>query len=420
MRKRHFASTMVVVCGLVSLSEPEAMASLTDLQAQVQTVADMRNVGNAMLNWLADQTSAAAQPLKAGTVDFFFYQAISHSDLESLLVPQYIQAVPELDGWGRPYDYRLNTFNLTGQPIMAIRSPGRNAVFEETDYTVGSFDHEQVDQDIVWADGAFVRWPLIPLSNRQAQIQTVEDIRNVGNAMSSWLADQIGGTPQPSEADTVDFFFYQAIAHSDLESLLVPQYIQAVPELDGWGWPYDYRLNTFNLMGQPVMAIRSTGRDGAFEETDYAVGSFDPDQFDQDIVWADGSFVRWPGEPTGLSFYTVSPCRAFDTRVAPELPLQSEVAGSFHFGGICGIPMSAKAVAVNVTVVEPTGAGHVVLFPGGLPVPSTSTINFTAGQVRANNAILPLGGVIGSMGAWATVADGGQVHLIFDVSGYFE
>ncbi|HWM90128.1 MAG TPA: hypothetical protein VN493_05125 [Thermoanaerobaculia bacterium] len=425
MRERHFVSTVAVVCGLVSLSEPGAMASLTDAQAQAQTVEDVRNVGDAMFNWLIDQVGFAPSVPSASmeaTINFNFYEAISHSELEGLLVPQYIQSVPELDGWGYHYDYRLNSADPLGQHVMAIRSPGRDGAVTGPFYTPGSFAPEQVDEDIVWVDGAFVRWPSIPLSDRQAQARTVVDVRNVGTAMFSWLIDQVGlappGPPRVSEALTVDFLLYPEISHSDLESLLVPQYIQSVPELDGWGHPYDYRLNTANPLAQQVMAIRSPGRDGAFSGNSYAVGSFDPDHFDEDIAWADGFFVRWPEEIAGLSFYTVLPCRAFDTRLTSAL--QSGVAGSFHFGGVCGIPMSAKAVTVNVTVLGPTGAGHVILFPGGLSVPTTSTINFAAGQVRANNAILPLGGAIGTVGAWASVVNGGQVHVTLDVSGYFE
>ena len=37
----------------------------------------------------------------------------------------------------------------------------------------------------------------------------------------------------------------------------------------------------------------SSGRDKTFTTT-YTTGPFDPTDYDQDIVWADGFFVRWP------------------------------------------------------------------------------------------------------------------------------
>lgn len=93
----------------------------------------------------------------------------------------------------------------------------------------------------------------------------------------------------------------------------------------------------------------------------------------------------------------------------------------FQMAGICGIPTSARSVTVNVTVASPTGLGNVTIFPADLPVPLASTINFALGRTRANNAIVNLSTTgVGSIGARAFVAGGGQVHLIVDVTGYFE
>jgi len=45
---------------------------------------------------------------------------------------------------------------------------------------------------------------------------------------------------------------------------------------------------------QQVMLIHSGGRDSSAPAASYTLGSFDPTDYDQDIVWADGFFVRWP------------------------------------------------------------------------------------------------------------------------------
>jgi hypothetical protein len=80
--------------------------------------------------------------------------------------------------------------------------------------------------------------------------------------------------------------------------------------------------------------------------------------------------------------------------------------------------MAAKSVAVNVTVTEPASQGYLTLFPSGTTPPLASTINFRAGQTRANNAILPLGsgGTISVFSGQPT----GTVHFILDVTGYFQ
>ena len=123
----------------------------------------------------------------------------------------------------------------------------------------------------------------------------------------------------------------------------------------------------------------------------------------------------WRTTDVATDLYTVPPCRLFDSRSGQ--PLSSGGIRNIPVTGACGIPPTARAVSLTVTVVGPTGIGRVVLFPGGEGQPSTSTLNFQAGQNKANNALLKLGG--GALTAWAAVQGEGQVHLILDVNGYF-
>lgn len=127
-----------------------------------------------------------------------------------------------------------------------------------------------------------------------------------------------------------------------------------------------------------------------------------------------------PREAAGSSFYTVTPCRIVDTRNTAG-PLGGPAIGpgqvrALAVGGRCGISSSAEAVAANITVVTPAANGHLTIVPTGSPQPSTSTINFRAGLVRANNSILRLGTAGG-----LTVFSGspGDVHVIVDVNGFF-
>ena len=117
----------------------------------------------------------------------------------------------------------------------------------------------------------------------------------------------------------------------------------------------------------------------------------------------------------GTDFYTVTPCRLVDTRqtggaLSPGTPRRIQAAGP------CGIPATARALAVNATVIGPTGAGYLLLHRDGIQPPATSTLNFTAGATRANNAIVE----IGQGGILARAALTGTVHVIVDVTGYFE
>jgi hypothetical protein len=73
---------------------------------------------------------------------------------------------------------------------------------------------------------------------------------------------------------------------------------------------------------------------------------------------------------------------------------------------------------VNVTVTGPSAPGFLTVFPAGGPPPLASTINFRAGQTRANNAIVTLGPG-GDIVVRAGMPSGGT-HVVLDVTGYFD
>lgn len=131
------------------------------------------------------------------------------------------------------------------------------------------------------------------------------------------------------------------------------------------------------------------------------------------LLWAASA------QAAGTDYYTVAPCRLVDTRNAagplggPGLPANG--SRSFSAGGRCGVSSAAVAVAVNVTVLSPS-SGYLSFSAAGSPRPTASAINFRAGDVRANNAVLPLGAG-GGITAWSgTAADLG---VLIDVVGYF-
>jgi hypothetical protein len=129
-----------------------------------------------------------------------------------------------------------------------------------------------------------------------------------------------------------------------------------------------------------------------------------------------------PGGPPGTSFNTLAPCRLADTRDAPGPrggpALVAGTSRAFPTVGLCGVPATAKAIAVNATAVQPTADGFLTLYPAGTGVPLASTLNFRAGSVRANNAAVVLGA--GGDVAVFFGAGGGTTHFLLDVTGYFE
>ncbi|MGH9369893.1 MAG: hypothetical protein ACRD3M_19755, partial [Thermoanaerobaculia bacterium] len=119
-----------------------------------------------------------------------------------------------------------------------------------------------------------------------------------------------------------------------------------------------------------------------------------------------------------LSFFTLTPCRLIDTRTTNPPGLAAGSDRVFTLAGKCGIPASAQALSLNVTVTQPSAGGHIRLYPAGSPRPLVSTVNYAQGQTRAGNAVLKLGNG-GTLAVFCGQATG-TAHFIVDINGYFE
>jgi hypothetical protein len=132
---------------------------------------------------------------------------------------------------------------------------------------------------------------------------------------------------------------------------------------------------------------------------------------------AQGFFFVPPATPA--DYHTLTPCRIVDTRSAQAPALAATERRVFAVtGGPCGVPATATAASVNVTVTGAAAMGHIRLAPGN-GLTDTSALNFSAGQTRANNAVVRLA-TDATGGVSATNRSSGPVHLIVDVTGYFE
>ena len=94
----------------------------------------------------------------------------------------------------------------------------------------------------------------------------------------------------------------------------------------------------------------------------------------------------------------------------------------FTIKGVCGVPATAKAVSLNLTVVTPTADGFFSMWPFGGAFPVVSTINFVAGEPAiANGAIVPLAaGTPDLNGVYGIAVGSATTHALMDVTGYFQ
>jgi len=124
----------------------------------------------------------------------------------------------------------------------------------------------------------------------------------------------------------------------------------------------------------------------------------------------------------GLRFISMVPCRVVDTRDATKPSgfgppfISGETARSFAIpAGPCGgIPSTAKAYSLNVTVVPHGELGYLTVWPTGQSEPLASTLNSLDGEVKANAAIVPAG-----TGEAISVFATNDTDVILDINGYF-
>jgi hypothetical protein len=131
-----------------------------------------------------------------------------------------------------------------------------------------------------------------------------------------------------------------------------------------------------------------------------------------------------------LVYVPVTPCRIIDTRVAGGV-IAANTSRDFDVTAVsdygfqggsasdCGVggAGSFAAAAINFTVVTPSVAGYITAFPLGGTQPLAATVNYTAGDIRGNLAIVKL-----DQGASAnemSVYSFAQTHLVADIVGYF-
>jgi prepilin-type N-terminal cleavage/methylation domain-containing protein len=148
---------VVAIIGIIAaLLIPNFLDALQKAK-QKRTVSDARNVGTSMMSWLTDAASAAAAGQDTWAFADYTNAITDVTEISSLLVPRYIQKIPTKDGWGNDFSYGLVT-EVFREQLMYVASPGRDNAFEGP-YTPGAFPPTDYGNDIVWADGYFVRWP---------------------------------------------------------------------------------------------------------------------------------------------------------------------------------------------------------------------------------------------------------------------
>jgi outer membrane protein assembly factor BamB len=128
---------------------------------------------------------------------------------------------------------------------------------------------------------------------------------------------------------------------------------------------------------------------------------------------------------TGATYHPLSPTRILDSRNGTgglSGKFSTNVARTFQVAGAGVVPSGATAVTGNLTVTEQSAYGYLYIGPIAMNNPSSSNLNFPAGDNRANavSVALGTGGALGTLSITYVSPWAGQTtHVVFDVTGYF-
>jgi hypothetical protein len=123
---------------------------------------------------------------------------------------------------------------------------------------------------------------------------------------------------------------------------------------------------------------------------------------------------------SGATYVAVTPTRILDSRSGIGLSgaFASHVARSLQVTGSL-VPGNAVAVTGDLTVTQQSSLGFLYMGPNPSNDPTISTLNFPAGDDRANALTAALGGGGTLSVTYAAPTMGPTAQVIFDVTGYF-
>jgi hypothetical protein len=134
--------------------------------------------------------------------------------------------------------------------------------------------------------------------------------------------------------------------------------------------------------------------------------------------WYANDFAARPG----YRYHELDPARILDTRdgtgtgTRAVSPLAGGEVLALDVDGAGGVPASgARAVTLNVTTADSSGAGFLVVFPCDRPRPNASSVNFGPSAPAVANLVTVRTGDDGKVCFYASAA----VNVIADVQGYF-
>ncbi|MGO4804479.1 hypothetical protein AB4089_05065 [Arthrobacter sp. 2MCAF15] len=135
----------------------------------------------------------------------------------------------------------------------------------------------------------------------------------------------------------------------------------------------------------------------------------------QSINVGELSFAASRASAASGKFTPIKPTRILDTRTT-AFPLPDETIRLVQVGGIAGLPADISAVALNLTVTEPSADGSLSASASGDRYTATSNVDYLRGQTIPNYVVV---GVRDGKIALRNDIGSGSAHVVADLAGYF-
>ena len=128
-------------------------------------------------------------------------------------------------------------------------------------------------------------------------------------------------------------------------------------------------------------------------------------------------------KPDAGDYFTATSKNALQTSAAPASPLSAGTTRNVQIGGnttpALGIPDSASAVVLNVTVTSASANGYLTVFQKGASKPGLRSVNFTTGKGTSNLVTVALGSGLDNAGGISIFNSAGTTNVNVDVVGFF-
>lgn len=187
---------------------------------------------------------------------------------------------------------------------------------------------------------------------------------------------------------------------------------------DGGDRPATSNLNFTAGQTTPNLVTVPVGADGKVDFFNHT-GSVD-------VIADIQGYYRTAARPEATNPYPAgflvaqAPHRLLDTRNGVGAPKAALTGGKPVTVNVLNAPavpqgVPIRAVVLNVTATNPSGAGNLVVYPDNVVPPGASNLNFTAGQTIANSVIVP----VPADGGIDFLNHAGTVDALADVQGYY-